>query len=178
MVPNLETERLLLRERKMTDLEDCLQMDRDPEVVKHIPEIRELLESGLSAERQKAFITDRMQKEYPNGLGYWTIEHKQDPGVFLGWVMLIPLDAIGPEVEAGWRLNRDSWGKGFATEASKAVIRHGFGSLELSELVCDIHPENGASIKVAEKLGFAGKSTTSDGYVRYRLKADDFDFAP
>ena len=65
----------------------------------------------------------------------------------------MPLDAVGPEIEIGWRLRRDAWGAGLATEAARAVLDHGFITLRLPEVVADIHPENARSIRVAEKIG-------------------------
>lgn len=167
MVPNLKTERLILRERSLKDLEDCLEMDRDPEVVRHIPEISNLLRSGLSEAKQRSFIQERMQEVYTEGLGYWTVEKKEEPGLFLGWVMLIPLDGEGPEIEVGWRLKQKFWGNGYATEAALAIVDYAFQSLKLGQLVSDIQPHNLASIRVAEKLGFREKGSTSDEYIRY-----------
>jgi RimJ/RimL family protein N-acetyltransferase len=64
----------------------------------------------------------------------------------------MPLDAMGPEIEIGWRLRRDAWGAGRATEAARA-LDHAFITLGLPEVVADIHPENRRSIRVAEKIG-------------------------
>jgi RimJ/RimL family protein N-acetyltransferase len=71
----------------------------------------------------------------------------------LGWVLLIPYDAIRPEIEIGWRFLRSAWGNGFATEASLPVLRHGFETVGLARVVADVHPDNAASLRVAEKLG-------------------------
>lgn len=65
----------------------------------------------------------------------------------------MPLDAVGPEIEIGWRFRRDAWGSGFATEAAGAVLEHAFTALALAKVVADIHPENARSVRVAEKIG-------------------------
>ena len=56
-------------------------------------------------------------------------------------------------MEVGWRLHRDAWGRGYATEAGAAGLRHGFERLELAEIVAFIHPANTRSAAVAERLG-------------------------
>jgi RimJ/RimL family protein N-acetyltransferase len=81
------------------------------------------------------------------------VRQKSEPTHFLGWVLLMPLDAVGPEIEIGWRLRRDAWGAGLATEAARAVLDYAFMILALPEVVADIHPENMRSIRVAEKIG-------------------------
>ena len=71
-------------------------MDREPEIVRFIPEIRDLL-GNASAHR--AFIEARTRGPYPAGLGYWTLRRREESGGFLGWVLLIPINGEGPEVE-------------------------------------------------------------------------------
>lgn len=58
-----------------------------------------------------------------------------------------------PEVEVGYRLMHSVWGKGYATEAARAVRDHAFQSLNLKRLIAIIDPDNAASIRVAEKIG-------------------------
>ncbi|MFI5014403.1 MAG: GNAT family N-acetyltransferase [Hyphomicrobiales bacterium] len=145
-VPAVTTERLLLRERSPADTEACLAMDREPEVTRFVDG------PWADARAHRAFIEARTRGPYADGLGYWTIlagaEHR-----FIGWVLLIPRDAEGPEIEIGWRLCRTAWGHGYATEAAKPVLRHGFATLGLEEIVADIDPANAASRRVAEKIG-------------------------
>lgn len=144
-----KTERLLVRPRMMADLEDCLQMDRDPDVTRYIP--------GPWADpaAHRAFVIDRMSQTYPDGLGYWSVIAKDLPQLFLGWVMLLPVEDNVGGVEMGWRFNRASWGHGYATEASQAVLDYAFAVLDLQKIVAEIAPGNTGSIRVAEKLGMA-----------------------
>lgn len=65
----------------------------------------------------------------------------------------------GEEIEIGYWLAPDYWGKGLATEAAQAVLRYGFGRLGLLRIVAVAHPENQASIRVLEKLGMAFEKT-------------------
>jgi RimJ/RimL family protein N-acetyltransferase len=141
------TERLLLRPRTLADTEACLAMDRDPEVVRFV--------GGPWSEpaAHRAFVEARTRGPYPAGMGYWTISWRHEPASFLGWALLIPIGAVGPEIEIGWRLRRVFWGQGIATEAAVRVLRHALGALALPEVVADIHPHNVASMRVALKIG-------------------------
>jgi RimJ/RimL family protein N-acetyltransferase len=144
---SLATRRLLLEPRTVADNASCFELDSDAEVVRFIAV------PWADEAEQKAFIEARTRGPYPLGQGYWTIRQKSEPTRFLGWILLMPLDAMGPEIEIGWRLRRDAWGAGRATEAARAVLDHAFISLGLPEVVADIHPENRRSIRVAEKIG-------------------------
>jgi RimJ/RimL family protein N-acetyltransferase len=147
MLPTFETQRLIVRPRGINDLNACLAMDRDPAVVRHIDV------PWTSLEQHRQFVVNRMTRAYPAGLGYWSVVLKLVPAAFVGWVLLIPYDAIGPEIEIGWRFLRSAWGNGYASEASLPVLRHGFDTVHLDRIVADIRPDNAASLRVAEKLG-------------------------
>ena len=88
----------------------------------------------------------------PTGGGLWCISNKST-GDFLGLTLLLYTDDR-TEVEFGYRLLPKFWGRGYATEAGRAVVNHAFGDLGLTALCAIIHPNNTASGAVAEKLGF------------------------
>src|SRR3546814_13520107 len=67
--------------------------------------------------------------------------------------MLCPCTVAGAEVEIGWRLIRAAWGRGYATEAAAPILAQGFAKEAMREAVADIHPDNVASQRVAEKIG-------------------------
>lgn len=166
-LPIFETERLLLRQRTIGDLDACLAMDRDPEVTKFIPG------PWNDSVAHEQFVRARIETDFGKGLGYWSIFPREGPGEFVGWVLLIPADAVGPEIEIGWRLNRTAWGRGYATEAAVPVVRHAFETLALDMIVAEIDPSNLGSIKVAEKIGMRREMTTGHADVaRYVLIAD------
>jgi len=71
----------------------------------------------------------------------------------LGWVTIRPLPGWEPDIEIGWRFARAVWGKGYATESAKALLRHGFETVGLGRLVAVIQEPNIASVRVAEKIG-------------------------
>ena len=146
--PTFETERLIVRPRRLADTPACLAMDGDPEVVRFIPG------PWLEPIAHRAFVEARTRGPYPAGMGYWAVVPKEAPNEFLGWASLIPWETKGPWVEIGWRLRRAVWRRGYASEAAAPLIPHGFEALGLDEIIADIHPDNAASIGVATKLGF------------------------
>lgn len=147
MLPTFDTQRLILRPRTMADLEDSMAMDRDPEVTRYVPG------PWHDPVEHRRFVTARIETNFGPGLGYWSIFAKQQPDLFLGWVLLIPDDAVGPDIEIGWRLNRHAWGKGYATEAARPLILHAFNTIGIDRIIAEIHPDNAASIHVAQKIG-------------------------
>jgi len=162
----LTTRRLVLRPRQLADSEACLRMDLEPEVTRYV--------SGPWSDpvAHRAFVEQRTRGPYPSGLGYWTLRLGDGTSEFIGWALLIPLDAKGPEIEIGWRLRPAFWGCGYATEAASAVLRHGFDDLGLDGVMADISVANTASIGVAERIGLrlrGSKAAADRTLVRYAL---------
>jgi RimJ/RimL family protein N-acetyltransferase len=151
--PSFETARLLLRPRLLSDTDDCLAMDQDPAVTRFVTG------PWSNPAAHRALIETRTLGPWPPGMGYWTIRLREDAATFVGWLLLIPADAVGPEIEIGWRLRRQFWGSGFATEAAQALLVHAFDALRASEVVADIAPGNVGSRRVAEKIGLKRKGT-------------------
>ena len=159
MLPSFQTERLLVRPRIMADFDACLAMDRDRAVTRFIPG------PWSEPEKHEAFLKARLQTDFGNGLGYWSIFPKAQPDQFAGWILLIPRDGIGPEIEIGWRLVRSAWGNGFAPEAARPIVDHAFNTLRLERIIAEIDPDNLPSQRVAEKIGMedARHSTRGSG---------------
>lgn len=169
-LPTFETARLWLRPRVLADLDACIEMDRDPEVTRHIAG------PWHDPVEHRRFVTHRITRDYPPGLGYWSIFEKCAPDTFVGWVLLIPDYADGGhDVEIGWRLVRRAWGRGIASEAAAAVVRHAFECVRLPRVIADIAQANTGSLNVARKLGMRRIGVVEDGipYVRHRLERDD-----
>lgn len=162
MLPAFASERLFLKPRALADRDDCIAMDRDPEVTRHIDGPWHQPDAHLR------FVVDRITRVYPEGLGYWSIFERTAPTRFIGWVLLIPEDTRGPDVEIGWRLVRNAWGRGIASEAARVVVAHAFDSVGLESIVAGIAEGNVASQRVAQKLGMKRAGMTQ-GYVRFRL---------
>ena len=171
MLPIFETDQLTIKPRTIEDFEACLLMDRDPEVTKFI------VGPWDNAQLHEKFLRKRIDASFGDGLGYWSIVRTKEPGSFLGWVMLIPCDGIGPEIEIGWRLNRAFWGYGYAPEAARPVLRHAFTTVGIERVTADIDTRNVSSHRVAEKIGmkFIGDGMHLDRpYRSYALTRREF----
>src|SRR5438128_1467437 len=120
MGPELRTERLLLRRWRDGDREPFAAMNADPAVMEHFP-------GTLTREQSDATI-GRFDREFDErGYGLWAVEAPDAP--FAGFVglHLAAFDAtFTPAVEIGWRLAREHWGRGYATEAARAALAFGF----------------------------------------------------
>jgi RimJ/RimL family protein N-acetyltransferase len=85
------------------------------------------------------------------GFGVWAAVERST-GEFLGWFEFYPPEGRGPEeAELGYRLRRSAWGKGYATEGSRALIRKGFTELGVRRVVAETMTVNAASRRVMEK---------------------------
>jgi RimJ/RimL family protein N-acetyltransferase len=146
----LETERLVFRRFSMADAGNLVSLDADPDVLRFVP-------GGLPASREEiedeflpAFLGYYQRYE---GYGFWAAIEKVT-GEFLGWFHFRPRpDAVPGEVELGYRLRRSAWGKGYATEGSRALIRKGFTEFGVQRVVAEAMAVNTASRRVMEKAG-------------------------
>lgn len=140
-----ETSRLYLREFLQEDGIHLYEMNTDPEVIKYTGD-------APFASREAAVDFLGNYREYQlNGVGRWAVIRKQD-NAFLGWCGL----KFHPDkgiTELGYRLYREVWNKGYATEASEAALEYGFNVKKLMVVQAHVHPDNTASQRVLEKLG-------------------------
>jgi [ribosomal protein S5]-alanine N-acetyltransferase len=93
-----------------------------------------------------------IEHQKQHGFSLWAVTDVQSATV-MGDCGLILYAHEGPEIELGFRLGKPYWGKGYATEAARAWVAHGFGLLGLDRIVAATHPENAASQRVLEKVG-------------------------
>ncbi|MUL36973.1 GNAT family N-acetyltransferase [Gloeocapsopsis dulcis] len=141
----IKTHRLILRELTLDDLEGLAQIYADPVVMKYYP-------NSITREETKYQITRMINGYQQRGWGLWATIHKAD-NKFIGRCGLIPQIVDGcPEVEIGYLLAKEYWGKGLATEAARAIRDYGFG-IGCDRLISLIAPGNIASQKVATKTG-------------------------
>jgi len=121
-------------------------MNADPMVMEHFPAPQSVAETD-------AFV-DQIERHFEDfGWGFWAVEV---PGSapFVGFVGLSPLNLLGiPVVEIGWRLDKQYWNQGYATEAAHAALQYGFDVLDVDEVVAVTTHDNRASRRVMEKLG-------------------------
>lgn len=145
------TERLILRRWCDEDAPALAAINADAEVMRYIGSGRPL-GRALSDE-----LLARFEREWEErGFGLWVVEEVDAPGRLLGFCGLtVPmfLPEVLPAVEVGWRLARDAWGRGIATEAARAAVAYGFGELGMREIIAIVHPDNARSLRVCEKLG-------------------------
>jgi RimJ/RimL family protein N-acetyltransferase len=148
---SLETPRLRLRRLVAGDENDLIALDSDPEVMRHVGSPAGVKSPEETKERVKRRVGDSARED-PTGLGFWRIEGRTD-GVFHGLGALIRMPD-GDDVEVAYRLARSAWGRGLATEAAGALVSHALVTLGLPRVVAVTYPENIASQRVLDKLGF------------------------
>lgn len=105
-----------------------------------------------TAERVAQEIEYQLAGQAERGYSVWAVEDRSD-GRFLGDCGLQPLEHKGPEVELGYDMHPDVWGRGLATEAARAVVEAALGPLGLDRVVAVVKPANAASRAVLEKAG-------------------------
>ena len=155
--PNLETERLILRQVEEKDLEQLYEMLSDAEVAKF-----DYFYPVTSTEGVMKFI-ERYKRELEEKEEItWGIALKETNSL-IGTGCLGSFNEGARRAEIGYSITRKQWSKGYATEAIKAVIEFGFNVMNLNRIEATITPGNNASIKVLEKLNF-----TQEGIVRER----------
>ena len=154
----LQTKRLGLREFVAHDAELICMLDSDPEVMRFI-------NGGLATPHAEAkALVERVIAQYrrfQGRLGFWIACHLPTND-FAGWFHLRP-DPANPEAngraELGYRLRRDFWGQGLATEGSKALLNYGFTTLQVPEIFARTVRPNFASVAVMRKLGMQFRRT-------------------
>ena len=146
----LGTERLVLRRFTEDDVDNLVELDSDPEVMRFITGGRPTTRNEIENDLLPAFLG---YYERYAGYGFWAAIDKST-GQFLGWFHFRPPDADRPEdVELGYRLRRSAWGKGYAAEGSRALIDKGFTELGVQRVFASTMVVNVASRRVMEKAG-------------------------
>jgi RimJ/RimL family protein N-acetyltransferase len=144
----LSTPRLLLRRWRPEDRESFARLNADPKVMEFYP-------ARLSREESDALI-DRIERHFEvHGFGLWAAERRDVPDS-IGYIGLLVADfpaPFTPCVEIGWRLAAEHWGQGLATEGAREVLRYGFATLALEEIVSFTTVANARSRRVMEKIG-------------------------
>ena len=145
-----ETDRLVIRRLAIDDVPELTEILSDPEVMKY--SVRGVCDRVATRE----FIDWCLACYESHGVGPWALIDKVDSA-------LVGFCGVGPELVAdveeislGYRLARRYWKKGLASEAAKAVLDYAFERRLCRSVVAIIEPENVASLRVAEKLGFGG----------------------
>lgn len=144
----LATDRLRLRRLNAGDLKYLIKMHSDPIVMKYFP-------STLDAEETRDLMARIEARHEGEQFGIRAVEI---PGL-TPCAGLVGLNRphfetpVSPCVEVLWRLDRDYWGQGYATEAARAAVAHGFADCGLDEIVAFAVANNAPSLRVMERLG-------------------------
>lgn len=141
-----ETPRLILSRFTIEDAPLIFLLTSDPEVLKYVHE--PVLENEAHAAK---IIENIILPQYKNNLGRWAVYTKND-NAFIGWCGLkhMPDPCI---IDLGYRFLKNSWGKGYATEAARHTLEYGFRNLYIDIITGRAHIENIASQKVLKKIG-------------------------
>jgi RimJ/RimL family protein N-acetyltransferase len=143
----LTTARLRLEPFSETHLDGLHRMNTDPEVMRYLggrPETRD--ETQAAIERVKARWAEW-------GYSWWSfLELDSGELVGAGCIQHLGRDKANP-LEIGWRLRRDRWGQGFASEAAQRMAAFAFDDLKAPLLCAVCHPDNAASARVMQRMG-------------------------
>lgn len=171
-----ETERLVLRRFTEADADDLFDLHGDSEVMRFLTGGRPTPRDVILNETLPRFLRSYERFE---GFGVWAAIERST-GEFLGWFEFHPPEGRGPEeAELGYRLRRSAWGKGYATEGSRALIRRGFTELGVRRVVAETMAVNAASRRVMEKAGLTYVRTFHQEWP-WRIEGDehgDVDYA-
>ena len=158
-LPTLTTARLVLREPTLDDADAVLRFRGDPEVQRFND--RTLADRGEAAE----FLRAMAARSAAGHQRHWLITAHTDV------VGMIGLHSWAPghqRAELGYDLARAQWGHGYAVEAARAVLAHGFGAMDLHRVEAYTIVDNVRSVRLLERLGF-----TREGTRRAYIREDD-----
>ncbi|WP_303316937.1 GNAT family N-acetyltransferase [Flavivirga abyssicola] len=152
MTFHIETERLVLRELRMSDLEGMFELDSDPEVHKYLGN------KPVKTKEESQKILEGILKQYTErGIGRWALINKETQE-FMGWSGLrlnteYNMNGFTEFYDVGYRIIKRFWGKGYATESGKKAVDYAFKVLKLPELYGITEIGNQASHNALLKIG-------------------------
>jgi len=158
-IPVVETERLILRGHTAADFPEYAAMWADPQIVRHL--------GGVPHSEEDSWA--RMMRINGHwtltGHGFWSV-HEKSTGARVGETGFLALKrAMEPSLEGtpemGWGFAASAQGKGYATEAVRAAHKWGEAKFGKVRYCCIISPENGPSLRVAERTGYRPAVTTT-----------------
>ena len=141
-----ETERLLIRPYTMDDLDLFFCLNGNEDVMRYIRPAQTLEQTKVFLQKIIDAYTERP------GTGRWAMFSKTDQQ-FAGSFAIIPIDNL-TQLQVGYALTKENWGKGYASESVKGGLQYAFHHLQLSEIAAITYPENVPSQKVLLKNGF------------------------
>jgi RimJ/RimL family protein N-acetyltransferase len=166
----VQTERLRLRPFTEDDLDELHVMWSHPEVGPWV--------GGVHTDRRQSVeeLGEHLRHQERHGFGFWAVEERET-GRLVGEVGLMLFESHGPEVEAGWCLVRDVWGRGYAREAAAKWLEIGFDGLGLDRVIAVVLPGNDRSSGLARSLGMretGRRRAYGREHVLFELGAQEF----
>ncbi|MBW1897859.1 MAG: GNAT family N-acetyltransferase [Deltaproteobacteria bacterium] len=145
----IETSRLRLQNESSLDFERFYSMTVDPEVMQYIGDgsVYRWTRDVASAKYGEGIV--RQENDKTGNLAVY----RKDESLYIGWCG-VTYSKFLDHIELGYRYCRDSWSRGYATEAGRAVLSETYRVTDIDKILACVHPENISSIRVLEKLGF------------------------
>lgn len=162
---NLVTERLFLRELRLTDVHEIFLLRSNKEVNELIDRV-----TATSIDEAQKFINMIISNQLNNESFMWVITLKDEPkliGTIVYWNIVKEKD----QAEIGYEMLPQYHGKGIMHEALLKVIDFGFKTLGLKTIVAEPKSNNQPSVKLLKKCGFLKTDETEDGYLIYQLES-------
>lgn len=141
----LTTDRLSIRPFALADRRAMQAIYDEPEVMRFI---------DTRGEDPSTWVEGYVAHQRLHDYGFWAVEDRVT-GELIGEAGFGPLDGVGPELELGYLLRREAWGRGLATEVARVCMAAAFDGLGLEEVVAVVDVGNDASLRVLRKVGFA-----------------------
>ncbi len=170
----VETNRFLLRELLEDDVEGMYALDSDPEVHQFLGN------SPIQSKDEALAIIKNIRWQYEaKGIGRWAIIDKETND-FVGWTGLKYEEKLREDFsyyDLGYRLRKEYWGKGIATETALASLEYGFNEMNLDEIGAAADVKHAASNKILQKIGLRLVDTfvyDSEPHYWYSLKKTDW----
>ena len=152
-MPDLMTPRLRLRRLTMRDAQDIFRYSRDPEVARHV-----LWDAHRSIGDSRAYLRYMLRRYRGHEPASWGLEHL-DSGRIIGTIGVMWIQEDNNAAEVGYSLARDFWGRGYMTEALRAVLQYGFDGLNLNRIEAQHETTNPASGAVMRKCHMQHEGT-------------------
>jgi len=153
---HFETPRLIIRDFDALDIQGIFELDSDPEVLKYLGK------RPINSIEEAEEIVKSIRNQYTqNGVGRWAVIDKTS-NEFIGWTGLKHEKVLRPEFtyyDLGYRLKKQYWGQGIATETSMLSLNYGFTKLSLSEICAAADVNHAASNKVLSRVGLKSLGT-------------------
>lgn len=140
----------MFRDWNAADLEPFHSICSDPSVMQFVGD-----GEPWSRERTEQFVARAREMSQTLGFCRWPVIDKSCSAL-IGFCGFLP---ASDGAEIGWRLAKEYWGRGLATEAARAVLNHGFETLGFQRVIATVQSPNRASIRVVEKLGMKPESS-------------------